>query len=379
MSRPTLPVPPAVALAVVAVVLAALHAPLWLRVVAPAGLPEPATAGAAAMFTTGAAATFGAFARRFVALPVPATAVTVGWAWLGLVFFGSAAVVATEPVRWLGGEDATRWLAQGLAVAIPTVGLAGFARARTPTVTRVEVPLAGLPAALDGFTLAQISDVHVGHTPRALVQWIVDTVNRHEVDLVAVTGDLVEGTVSEIGADVAVLRGLRSRHGTFLVTGNHEYFAGVGAWLPFLEGLGIRVLRNEAVTIGAPGAAFALLGVDDRFGRLVPGHGEDLPRAAAAAAPGLLRVLLAHQPVTVDRAADHGVALQLSGHTHGGQIQPFGLLVRLVQPYLGGLVNHRGTWLYVHQGTGHWGPPLRVGTRGELALITLRTGSPRAA
>jgi predicted MPP superfamily phosphohydrolase len=372
MARPTLPVPPAAALVVVTVVLAVLHAPLWLRVVAPAGLSAPVTAGVGALFAGGAASTFAAFAGRFVALPVPALAVTAGWTWLGLVFFGSAAVLATEPLRWLGGDDATRWLAQGLAVAIPAVGLTGLARARQPVVNRVEVPLAGLPAGLDGFTIAQVSDVHVGHTPRSLVQWIVDTVNAHDVDLVAITGDLVEGSVSEIGDDVALLRGLRSRRGAFFVTGNHEYYSGVAEWLPFLEGLGIRVLRNEAVTVGAPGAAFALLGVDDPFGRLAEGHGEDLPRAVASAAPGLVRVLLAHQPVTIDRAVAQGVALQLSGHTHGGQIQPFGLLVRLVQPYLGGLVNHRGTWLYVHQGTGHWGPPLRVGTRGELALITLR-------
>lgn len=375
MARPTLPVSPAPALLVAGLVLAVLHTPVWLRVVHPVALPQPAVAAVGALFASGAASTLGAFAGRVVALPLPRLAVTAGWTWLGLVFFAFAAVVVTEPVRWFGGDEATRWLALALAVGIPALGLAGAVLARWPAVTRVTVPIAGLPPALDGFTIAQISDVHVGHTSRALVRWIVDTVAAHDVDLVAITGDLVEGSVAEVGDDVALFADLRSRHGTYFVTGNHEYFAGVDAWLPFLARLGIRVLRNEAVTIGGEGAAFALLGVDDVFGRrLAAGHGEDLAAAVRSAEPGLVRVLLAHQPVTVDRAADQGVALQLSGHTHGGQIQPFGLLVRLVQPYLGGLVNHRGTWLYVHQGTGHWGPPLRLGTRGELAFVTLRRG-----
>lgn len=368
--RPRFPAPLPLVLSVVGLVSTTLFVTVWLRVVRGAGLPQWAEAAGAVALAVGFLATGAAFVGRFLRWPVPGVVTTAGWTSLGLVFLAFAAVVVTEPLRWLFPGDPL--VARGLLVGVPLLGLFGAATARHPRVVHVDVPVRGLDPALDGFTVAQLSDVHVGHTSRAFVQWVVEVVNAQDVDLVAITGDLVEGTVDEVGDDAAPLGGLRSRHGTYFVTGNHEYFAGVERWLAALRALGMRVLRNEAVTITHRGASFALLGVDDVFGRLAPGHGFDLASALAGAAPGLPRVLLSHQPVTVDAAADAGVEVQLSGHTHGGQLFPFHFLVRLQQPYLAGLVDHRGTQLYVHAGTGHWGPPLRVGARGEIAILHLR-------
>jgi predicted MPP superfamily phosphohydrolase len=166
----------------------------------------------------------------------------------------------------------------------------------------------------------------------------------------------------------------------FFVTGNHEYFSGATAWVAELGRLGIRVLRNERVSIGQGEHAFDLAGIDDWSAlRHDDGSRPDLPGALAGRDPSRAVVLLAHQPRAVVEAAQHGVDLQLSGHTHGGQIWPFGYLVMLQQPYIAGLHRHGGTFIYVSPGTGYWGPPMRLGTRAELTRITLMTTREPAA
>jgi predicted MPP superfamily phosphohydrolase len=179
--------------------------------------------------------------------------------------------------------------------------------------------------------------------------------------------------VAELRDAIAPIAGLRARHGVYFVTGNHEYYSGVDAWLAELTRLGVRVLRNERVEIGGGDASFDLAGIDDWSSRgMAPGHGPDLPRALDGRDPARELVLLAHQPRAVHEAAARGVGLQLSGHTHGGQIWPWGFAVRLQQPYVLGLSREGRTHIYVSPGTGYWGPPMRLGTRGEITRVILR-------
>ncbi|HET6923623.1 MAG TPA: metallophosphoesterase, partial [Anaeromyxobacteraceae bacterium] len=198
-------------------------------------------------------------------------------------------------------------------------------------------------------------------------------------DLVAITGDLVDGGVPELGAAVAELSRLRSRWGTFFVTGNHEYYSGVEPWLAELRRLGVTVLRNQRVSVGdrdPGGASLDLAGIDDWRSRgLAPGHGPDLARALAGRDPARSLVLLAHQPHGVPEATRAGVELQLSGHTHGGQIFPFSLLVGLAYRYVKGLYRHEeggaAGQVYVNRGTGYWGPPMRLLNAPEITRIVL--------
>jgi len=250
---------------------------------------------------------------------------------------------------------------------------------RTAAVVRVDVPIAGLPAALEGFTIAQISDIHVGPTIKgAYLQDIVDAVNRLQPDLVAVTGDLVDGSVAELRPHVAPLAQLTSRFGSFFVTGNHEYYSGALAWLRELRRLGVRALVDEHVVIERGGARLVLAGVADYNARhFEPSHRSD-PVAALAGAPvdAAVRVLLAHQPRSAAAAEAAGFDLQLSGHTHGGQFLPWNLFVRLQQPYTAGLHRLGRLWVYVSRGTGYWGPPKRLGAPSEITLLRLIPGRP---
>lgn len=268
------------------------------------------------------------------------------------------------------------------AAAVPALALVatflGFLNAhRTPRIRTVEIAHEGLPAALEGFTIAQISDLHVGPTIRhRFVARVVATVNAFAPDVVAITGDLVDGTVPELAAQVAPLRGLAPRLGSYFVSGNHEYYAGVHAWLAEVRRLGIRVLQNEHVVIERDGATLVLAGVSDfTAGHFEPGHASD-PEAALRGAPGdaAMRILLAHQPRSAPAAARAGFDLRLSGHTHGGQFLPWNFFVRFQQPFTAGLHQLGRLWVYVSRGTGYRGPPKRFGAPSEITRIRLVSG-----
>lgn len=263
--------------------------------------------------------------------------------------------------------------------ATPLLALAvsgwGFWNARrTASVVSVEVPIAGLPPALHGFTIAQISDVHVGPTiKRDYLEAIVQAVNRLQADMVAVTGDLVDGRVAELAPHVAPLAQLVSRHGTFFVTGNHEYYSGAAPWVQHLRQLGLRVLMNQHVVLRHDGAPLLVAGVTDWSAHLFDPAQRSDPQAALAGAPrdATVRVLLAHQPRSADAAERAGFQLQLSGHTHGGQFWPWNLFVPLQQPYTAGLHRLRALWVYTSRGTGYWGPPKRFGAPSEITRVRL--------
>jgi len=271
--------------------------------------------------------------------------------------------------------------ARAAAIAAILITLWGFANARrTARVVRVDVPIAGLPAALDGFTIAQVSDVHVGPTiKRPYVEAIVDTVNRLDVDLVAVTGDLVDGSVRDLAEHVAPLAGLRSKEGAFFVTGNHEYYSGAAAWVRELRRLGLTVLLNEHAVVRRGEGRLVVAGVTDfSAGHFDRAEATD-PAAALAGSPaGAVRLLLAHQPRSAAAAEAAGFDLQLSGHTHGGQFLPWNFLVRLQQPFTAGLHRWRRMWVYTSRGTGYWGPPKRFGAPSEITLLRLVAAPARA-
>jgi predicted MPP superfamily phosphohydrolase len=262
------------------------------------------------------------------------------------------------------------------AIAVPLLATlftaVGFFNARRRADVRsVNVPITGLPAALHGFTIAQISDIHVGPTiKRGYLQAIVDAVNELQVDMVAVTGDLVDGTVAELAQHVAPLAGLTSTHGTYFVTGNHEYYSGAHAWIAELGRLGVHVLMNEHVVLQH---GLVLAGVADwNAGHFDSSHRSD-PHAALAGAPAQapVRLLLAHQPRSAIEAAKAGFDLQLSGHTHGGQFWPWNFFVRFQQPFTAGLHRLHRLWIYTSRGTGYWGPPKRFGAPSEITRLRL--------
>ncbi|WP_036166405.1 metallophosphoesterase [Massilia sp. 9096] len=265
------------------------------------------------------------------------------------------------------------------AIAVPLVALAvtaiGFVNARRlARVVKVEVPIAGLPAPLHGYSIAQISDIHVGPTiKRPYLNAIVDRVNGLKADAIAITGDLVDGSVQRLAPHTEPLKRLAAPDGTFFVTGNHEYYSGAEQWVAELRRLGLRVLMNEHVICRRDDAAIMIAGVTDYSAQhFNPLHKSDPQQAAAGAPSGVaVRVLLAHQPRTAPAAAEAGFDLQLSGHTHGGQFFPWNLFVPLQQPFVAGLNRVKSLWVYTSRGTGYWGPPKRFGAPSEITLVTL--------
>jgi predicted MPP superfamily phosphohydrolase len=273
-------------------------------------------------------------------------------------------------------------LTHGSAVAVPLLALAvtciGFINARrVARVVKVEVPIDGLPEDLHGYSIAQISDIHVGPTiRRPYLNAIVTKVNALKPDAIAITGDLVDGSVQRLAAHTEPLARLSAPDGAFFVTGNHEYYSGVEQWVAEVRRLGLRVLMNEHVIRRRGRATVMIAGVTDYTAQhFEPTHKSD-PHQAAAGAPDdvAVRILLAHQPRSAPAAADAGFHLQLSGHTHGGQFFPWNLFVPLQQPFVAGLNRVRSLWVYTSRGTGYWGPPKRFGAPSEITLVRLVPG-----
>jgi len=385
-------------IAIAILILVGLHAYVWARLIRDTRLPQPWTAiGTAAMVALAAGLPLmRLLARRFPAVRAASWPL---YTWLGVLFLFFVLLLSADVFRFLAwawsrlraseppqvdlGRRTLVARAFAGAITASTAALTGLAvRAATGPVAvrRVPVTLPRLPRQLDGLTLVQLTDVHVGPTiGRAFIESIVARTNALEPDIIAITGDLVDGRVHELADAVAPLGQLRARHGVYFVTGNHEYFSGATPWIQELTRLGIRCLRNERISIGQGDASFDLAGVDDHSGARSgeEGHGEDLDKALANLDPAREVVLLAHQPRSVFAAARFGVGLQISGHTHGGQIWPFSYLVRLQQPFIAGLHRHRDTQIYVSRGTGYWGPPMRLGAPAEITQLVLSSGAPR--
>ena len=377
-------------LAVFGTILGAAHYYVWVRLIRAAHLPPPwGSVATWLLVLMGLALILGMPATFLLPRRLATPVAWVSYTWMGLLFFLFILALATDVVRiavevgqraaQLGLLDANRRvLMQRILAGIIAVGTIGFGVAglseglRQVRVKRIRIALRRVRPSRVGYTIVQLSDVHIGPTiGRAFLEDVVARTNALKPDLIVITGDLVDGSVAHLKDAVAPLAGLHATDGVYFVTGNHEYFSGVDEWLAYLTELGIRVLRNERVSIGGADG-FDLAGVDDwTAGRYGNGHGADLQRALAGRDRNRGLILLAHQPKQVFEAAEADVDLQLSGHTHGGQMFPFGYLVKLQQPYVGGFHMHQGTALYVSRGTGYWGPPMRVGAPAEITHIEL--------
>ncbi|MFF2942617.1 metallophosphoesterase [Streptomyces niveus] len=253
------------------------------------------------------------------------------------------------------------------AAALATVGYGTANVLSGPSVKRVTVPLAKLPRAAHGYRIAVVSDIHLGPLlGKAHAQRIVDTINSTNPDLIAVVGDLVDGTVADLGPAAEPLAGLKARHGSYFVTGNHEYFGDAGEWVDHVRELGLHPLENARVEIDG----FDLVGVNDIAGE-EEGEGPDFAKALGGRDTARASVLMAHQPVVIHDAVKHGIDLQLSGHTHGGQMWPVNYIAQGANPTLAGLEQYGDTALYVTRGAGAWGPPVRVGAPSDITVVQL--------
>jgi predicted MPP superfamily phosphohydrolase len=292
-----------------------------------------------------------------------------------LVLLGAHVFLSARHAASLIGSSA-RWTL-ALTAFVTVAGLV-IAR-RRPRVVDVDIPVTNLPEALHGFSIAQISDVHVGPTiKRGFVEGIVARVNGLHTDLIAVTGDLVDGSVKQLSLHTAPLAALTARHGVYFVTGNHEYYSGERAWTAEIRRLGLQVLKNEHVVLRHNGASLVLAGVTDLSAHHFDATQHSDPVAALRGAPADAgaKILLAHQPNSAAAAAGAGFDVQISGHTHGGQFWPWNLFVGFFQPFTGGLYRLKNLWVYVSRGTGYWGPPNRFGVPSEITRIRLIPATP---
>lgn len=318
---------------------------------------------------------------------------STSWLWLGLATYLALFFGATDGVRWVArrfsrlrsgakpaepiSEERRLFLSRAAAGGVVALsgGLGGFGLWRAyepPKLTEIAVRLPNLPKALEGFSIVQLSDLHISSIIRLhFLDDVVRRCNALKPDLLAITGDLVDGSVPSLATIVARLTAIRSRSGSFFVTGNHDYYSGDRQWCEALRKMGFHVLRNERASIGDASASFDLVGVDDWGNREKRRSGYDLNRALRGRDPSRAAVLLAHQPANFEEAVEQGMGLQLSGHTHGGQFFPITTLALLRWPHSAGLYTHGSGKLYVSRGTGFWGPPLRAGSPSEIVKITL--------
>jgi predicted MPP superfamily phosphohydrolase len=370
-----------------------IHYYVWRRLVRNTGLGRKPTRRLAIVFVT-----------FFVSIPAsmwlvrlgaPTLGYSLGWIaffWMALVGLSAIALAAIDLARIPlalarrmalkpDAPDPARRAALAritggvsLAAASGQIAYGATQALALPEIVDVEIELPTLPASFDGFSIVQITDLHIGFTiGRAFVERVAAAARGARPDLIAITGDMVDGSVRDLADAAAPLGELRAPHGVFAVTGNHEYYSGADEWNAHFQSLGMTVLRNQRVEIVRGERGFDLAGIDDLTGRRFSGHGADLAKALRGRNPDRPLILMAHQPKQVHDAALHGVDFQMSGHTHGGQVWPWHYLVSLQQ---GGLVAGRyqvgATQLYVSRGCGYWGPPVRVLAPSEIPRFVLR-------
>ena len=374
-----------------------LHYYFWTRLVRAPQWPAPwRSIGTAIMVVLGVVIPLTMASQWLLPRWMVKPMATVAFVWMGATLFLFMAVLASDLLRWIvpflanrfGGddlvfdEDRRKLLTRGTAAAVGVITAGSTAISvkgalADVTLEEVEIPLARLPPALDGLTIVQLSDVHIGPTiGRGFIEELVHKANALKPDAIVITGDLVDGSVAALRHHAEPLGKLASRWGSFFITGNHEYYSGADEWAAECARLGMRVLRNERVVLGDAAASIDLAGIDDaNAGRFGIGHGPNIDAVIAGRDPERELVLLAHQPKAIVDAERAGAGLQISGHTHGGQIWPVTMIAGLIHPYLAGHYRHDdATQIYVSRGTGYWGPPMRLAAPAEITKLVLTTG-----
>ena len=261
-----------------------------------------------------------------------------------------------------------------LTLVGPTTAYGFYSARKGPTVINQDIYLKNLPESFENFTIAQISDLHVGPTiKKAYVEKVVNQISNINPDLIAITGDMVDGSIDYLRKDLEPLSNVVASFGTYFVTGNHEYYSGAERWLDETDRMGFTNLVNENKLIKINDESIALAGVNDyRAHQIIPSHRTNPEKAIKGINNDKVKILLAHQPSSIFKANEAGYDLQISGHTHGGQFWPFTYPTKKANPYLSGLHDHNGTQIYVNSGTGYWGPPLRLGVTAEITLFKLK-------
>ncbi len=364
--------------------LALLTLALHRRLAVAPGWPRGVRLTSAALLGLTWLLTLTAFAMQSGALD-PRRGRWVAWAgltWLVVAWYllmGVAVLgIACLAVRLVRRPDLRRTLLRvgTPLVVVAAVGATGYgvSEASQPSVTPVTVTSPDLPAGLDGLRIVLVTDLHAGPIREAsFTRRVVDLVNAQRPDVVVLGGDLVDGRGAQVGEVLAPLADLRAPLGVYAVSGNHEFISQeADAWLTRWETLSIRVLRNEHVRIERGGASLTVAGVHDPTGRGT--DASDAARALQGVDPAGFTLFVAHQPKTAENVQGRGVDLQLSGHTHGGQVWPFRYLVPLPQPVLDGLATVGDVPVLTSRGVGAWGPPVRVLAPPEVPVVTLRRG-----
>ena len=289
-----------------------------------------------------------------------------------LVSFFSSKPKQTDPSRREFLVQSTNLGIIGAAAVATSYGI--YEARKLPGIESIDIPLSRLPQEFDNFKIVQITDIHAGLTiDRQWIETVAEKVQSLSPDLIAFTGDMADGSVARLKRDVAPLGELRAPHGKFFVTGNHEYYSSADEWIAHVQRIGYDVLMNEHRAIEKNGAKIILAGVTDYSAGQFSKEQESDPRKAIYHAPnGDVKILMAHQPRTIYQTNDLNLDLVLSGHTHGGQFFPWNLLATLGQPFIKGLHRWNNSLVYVSKGTGYWGPPVRLGARSEITVLTLK-------
>ena len=275
--------------------------------------------------------------------------------------------------------DKREFLEKSLSIGIlsligPTTAYGFYSARKGPTIINQDIYLKNLPDSFENFTIAQISDLHVGPTiKKPYVEKVVNQISTINPDLIAITGDMVDGSIDYLRRDLEPLSQVVAKYGTYFVTGNHEYYSGAERWLDETDRMGFTNLVNDNKLITIKDQNIALAGVNDyRAHQIIPSHRSNPDGAIKGINKDKVKILLAHQPASIFKANEAGYDLQISGHTHGGQFWPFTYPTKQANPYLSGLHDHNGTQIYVNSGTGYWGPPLRLGVIAEITLFRLK-------
>jgi predicted MPP superfamily phosphohydrolase len=259
----------------------------------------------------------------------------------------------------------------GVSGALAGLGLLEVVRG--PKIKKTLLAVENLPPSLQGLKIAQISDLHVGLTIRkGYVEEVVRLMNETNPDFIFLTGDITDAPINSIAEHLKPLSNLKSKYGTFYITGNHEYYWDIESIIEAMKALGFTLLLNENRTLKIGDSKILIAGITDPAGEHgLPGHAPSMSRSIAALDETAFKILLAHRPDACVEAEALGFDLQFSGHTHAGQFFPFSLLIGLAHKYTKGLYRHGRMWVYVNPGTGYWGPADRLGIRAEISLVTL--------